>query len=92
MSLQPYYRSMDMIVLFPAFLEVAVVCICVKSSFHASLLNIPDFNFSESLWCSVMVCGSDTLIVGVIFHSPSSSPENNSSMLKLLAEVQKLAT
>ena len=39
------------------------VCIYVKSSFHASLLNIPDFNFSESLWCSVIVCGSDTLIV-----------------------------
>ena len=50
------------------------VCIYVKSSFHASLLNMPDFNFSESLWCSVMVCGFDTLIVGVIYRSPSSSP------------------
>ena len=29
--------------------------------------------------------------VGVIYRSPSSSPENNSNMLKLLAEVQKLA-
>ena len=43
------------------------VCIYVKSSLHASLLNMPDFNFSESLWCSVMVCSSDTLIVGAIY-------------------------
>ena len=66
------------------------VCIYVKSSLYASLLNMPDFNFSESLWCSVMVCSSDSLIVGVIYHSPSSSPENNFNMLRLLAEVQKL--
>ena len=38
-----------------------------------------------------MVCSSDTLIVGVIYRSPSSSPENNSNVLKLLAEIQKLA-
>ena len=66
------------------------VCMYVKSSFHASLLNMTDFNFSENLWCSVMVCGSDTLIVGVIYRLPSSSPENNSNRLRLLAEVQKL--
>ena len=64
------------------------VCIYVMSSFHAS---VPDINLSESLWCSVMVCGFDTLVAGVIYRSPSSSPENDSNLLRLLAEVQKLA-
>ena len=33
----------------------------------------------------------DSLVVGVIYRSPSSSLENDSNMLRLLAEVQKLA-
>ena len=66
----------------PNFLIIAVVC--------THILNIPDINFKESLWCSVKVSDSDTVIVSVIYRSPSSSLDNDSHMLRLLAEVQNL--
>lgn len=67
------------------------VCIYVRSSLHAHILNVPDINFNESLWCSEKVSDSDTLVVGVIYRSPSSSPENDSRLLRLLQEIQNLA-
>ena len=55
--------------LSPAFLMATVVCVYnyVKSSLHASILNMPDINFRGSLWCSVIMMVLTLHSSGVIY-------------------------
>jgi len=40
-----------------------------------------DHDVDDSLWCSVILRDSDQLLIGIVYHSPSSSDINNSSSL-----------
>ena len=48
------------------------------------------FNFEESLWVRIKLKGCDTLLVGNIYRSPSSTYENNLKLNELLRKAMEL--
>ena len=67
------------------------VCMFVKSTFNVNPLdNLNTGGFQESLWCSISVHGSDDIVVGVVYRSPSSTHENDDKLLDLIKDVTRL--
>ena len=63
----------------------------VKSTFNVNPLdNLSTGGFQESLWCSISVHGSDDIVVGVVYRSPSSTHENDDKLLDLIKDVTRL--
>ena len=59
------------------------VAIYVKSSLNANYVSF-ETDFNESIWCKIQLGRSNTLLIGCIYRSPNSGPENTvllSSML-----------
>ena len=54
----------------------------VKSTLNATPLDNFTGGFQESLWCSISVHGSDSIVVGVVYRSPSSTHENDDKLLE----------
>jgi len=60
----------------------------VKDSLLSKALQ-PAVPFESSVWCSIPLINSDTLLVGVIYHSPSS---NDEQCLQLNSVLQQMIT
>jgi len=41
-------------------------------------------NFNESLWCLISLPANNTLLVGLVYRSPSSNESNNSKLLDII--------
>ena len=57
------------------------ICLYCKSSLKAN-----KYDFEECLWCSVPVDRNNFILVGVFYHSPSSSTDNDTHLMKLITE------
>ena len=63
------------------------ICLYCKSSLKADKYDDLKINdFKESLWCSVPVDRNNFILVGVIYHSPSSSTANDIHLMNLNTE------
>lgn len=83
--------SIDGYTMFCTDLTKGRGCVCyIKSNISAIKVQLGD-NFQESVWCSVNLTGSDKLLVGCIYRSPSSSIENNQELLNLFLQVRDLS-
>jgi len=61
------------------------VAIYVKSSLKANLVDdLTEDEFIESVWCRIKLVNTDSLLVGAIYRSPSSSEDNNRRLNELL--------
>lgn len=56
----------------------------LSSQVHQLQINT---NFKENIWLSVHLKGQDSLTLGVIYRSPSSSHENNTDLVSMLKEI-----
>jgi hypothetical protein len=59
---------------------------------HSSLqaISVDQFdhnNFDESVWCRIKLGLGDSLLFGCVYRSPSSMPDNNAALCKLMTEV-----
>ena len=55
------------------------VCLFITLNVNP-LDNLSTGGFQESLWCSISVHGSDSIMVGVVYCSPSSTHENDDKL------------
>ena len=58
------------------------------TAFKVDILS--DSGFSESVWCEVSLRGTDKLLVGCIYRSPSSSKDNNNKLKHLISKARDL--
>ena len=67
--------------------KIRGICIYVKASLHVSEVVFKESAFREQLWVQTTLSGTDTLLLGCIYRSPSFSAEDNmqdiDSLLKL---------
>ena len=68
--------------LFTNELEKRGIAMYVKKSLKANVEDLNMEQVDEALWCSIKLRGSDKLLVGAIYRSPSSSEENNKALMK----------
>ena len=52
--------------------------------------NLSTGGFWKYLWCSVSLTGSDNIVVGVVYHSPGSTHENDNKLLDLIGDAARL--
>ena len=70
----------------PSTLEGRGVVIYYKLDLSVSNVEVlSGFNFNESVWIRVKLKDADSLLIGNIYRSPSSSKENNAKLLSLLS-------
>ena len=50
------------------------VCIYVSSLLKSSKVNFVESDFKEQVWSNIKIWGSDCLLLGCIYHSPSLDP------------------
>ena len=63
------------------------MCLYVSHILHASPLELEASNsFSESVWAIINLDHGDTLQIGCIYGSPSSSDNNNNNLMRLILE------
>ena len=62
------------------------VAIYVKSSLNANYVSF-ETDFNESIWCIIQLDRSNTLLIGCIYRSPSSGPENTVLLSSMLRKV-----
>ena len=58
------------------------------TAFKVDILS--DSDFSESVWCEISLRGTDKLLVGCIYRSPSSSKDNNKKLNDLVSKTRYL--
>ena len=64
------------------------ICIFVRSKWPATEVLLPSCPFREHLWISLPLRGSDQLLVGCIYRSPSASPNlSTENLVELLKAV-----
>ena len=64
------------------------ICIFVRSKWPATEVVFPSCPFREHLWISIPLQGSDQLLVGCIYRSPSASPNpSTENLVELLKTV-----
>ena len=68
--------------------KIRGICIYVKSSLRVAETVFEGSAFSEQLWVQMTLCGTDTLLLGCLYRSPSST-ENS---LQDINSLFKLAT
>ena len=56
------------------------------TAFKVDILS--DSDFSESVWCEISLRGTDKLLVGCIYRSPSSSKDNNKKLNDLVSKTR----
>jgi len=61
---------------------VAIYAKCELSANLEESLTICEY--AESVWCRIKLKGTDSLLVGVIYRSPSSTTENNNKLNELI--------
>ena len=49
-----------------------------------------DFNIDSALWCLVKLKNKKELLIGIVYHSPSSSDENNNRLLTAIKSINNL--
>ena len=62
------------------------ICILVSERLHSSECKFQGSSFQEHLWVRVKLLGSDYLIIGCIYRSPSSDPHRSVEQLGLLLQ------
>jgi len=67
---------------YPEILKRGVLTY-VKDEFTA-LEQVPDIDFEESVWVKVSLNEGRSLLVGNVYRSPNSSPENNDKLCQLI--------
>jgi exonuclease III len=66
------------------------VCMWIHNSLKVTPRDdLTNLNFEDSVWCQISLENQDTLLVGTVYRSPSSSDENNTALLDLLDRVDK---
>lgn len=61
------------------------VCIYIHQSLKATRIDdLTIHPFQESVWCSIILQGTDRLLLGCVYRSPSSTAENNAELFKLM--------
>ena len=61
------------------------VTTCIHELLSSILVeNLPTEPFEESVWCCCKLDNSDKLLIGNVYRSPNSSPENNKNLNVLL--------
>ena len=60
------------------------ICIYVRDSLPCSEVRFSDSPFREHLWIQIRLMGSDTLLIGCIYRSPSSPIESTNHLSQLL--------
>ena len=69
----------------PSFKHGRGVAIFVYESLESVLIEpLTLWNYTESVWCSVRLANNDKLLVVCVYHSPSSSSDNNMKSNALL--------
>ena len=61
------------------------VMLLVRKTLKANLWKLPDnIKFCENVWCEINLPDNDSLVIGMVYRSPSSSPENNKLLLDMI--------
>ena len=50
--------------------------------------SLNNLNIEDSVWCLVTMNNTDKVLVGVVYRTPSSSPDNDCRMLTALNDLQ----
>ena len=53
-----------------------------------SVCSLNDLNIEDSVWCLVSPNNFDKILVGVVYRSPISSPDNNSKIITVINNLQ----
>ena len=61
----------------------------VKSEIPATLTKLNN-DFQECIWCNIKLTGSDNLMKGCVYRSPSSNSDNNQKLLEMFLNVKDL--
>ena len=61
----------------------------VKSEIPATLTKLNN-DFQECIWCNIKLTGSDNLMIGCVYRSPSSNSDNNQKLLEMFLNVKDL--
>ena len=63
------------------------VALYAKMKFNVSIdEDLTNSEFQESIWCRLKLSGADSLLLGVVYRSPSSSDSNNNMLNELLVK------
>ncbi|XP_076464018.1 uncharacterized protein LOC143296118 [Babylonia areolata] len=65
------------------------MCLHVDSSLKASQIEVQDNDFEEQILVECRLDGSDKLLIGLIYRSPNSPPENTEKLNKLIVDLGK---
>ena len=67
------------------------VLLYLHESLPATLcIPLMDLHVDDSLWCSLKLRGNELLLVGIVYHSPSSSDVNNCRLLSSIRSINEL--
>ncbi len=66
------------------------VCIYVKKHLGANQLQL-DASVRESVWCELKLKGPDKLLIGCIYRSPNSSPDENSKVNGIVRKAAEMS-
>ena len=63
------------------------VVLYTKTSLNAKSFNVFDkYNFREHVWCSFKTVNEEKVLIGVVYHSGSSTVDNTDNMYKILKD------
>lgn len=57
------------------------VILFVKSGINVNKISILNDSFKESVWCEMTLNGTDKLLIGLVYRSPTSSHRNNDDLI-----------
>jgi len=63
------------------------ICIYISSLLNSSEVKFSESNFKEQLWINIKLRGSDSLLVGCLYRSPSSDPSQSTLELSNLLQL-----
>ena len=69
--------------------DLTTGCGCVlyvKSEIPATFTKFNDFQ--ECIWCNIKLTGSDNLMIGCVYRSPSSNSDNNQKLLEMFLNIK----
>ena len=67
------------------------VIMYIAGQLHSTRVDeLTDHQHEEQIWCSVKTVGGKTVLIGNIYHSPSSTHENYENLIRCINESGRL--
>ena len=60
----------------------------IKDTYNVVCKKLCDMNFNDSMLCIVNLGNAESLLIGVVYRSPSSNAENNNLLLFCVKHVK----